>query len=85
MRSKTSYTRPFRIDYAFTTEGCYPVQLTVYKALRGRPAEAKAFDRVPRLVATPEGLQSKPMLTRKEAATYLRTARRQGVPIHRLG
>lgn len=85
MRSKTSYTRPFRVDYTFRHYDCCPVQLTIYKVLRGRPAESKAFDRVPYHVVGPWGVESKPMLTRKQAAAYLRTARRQGVPIHKLG
>lgn len=78
----TSRKTWFRRDYTFRCTGCWPVQLTVYK--HSRP-DCKQFDRVPYIVLGPWGVESKPMITRKTAAAYLRAARREGAPIHTLG
>jgi hypothetical protein len=80
-KTRTSFVARHRKDITFTTAGCYPVQLTIYKVT----GPAKKFSRVGQLIYRDGVVESRPMLTRAQAAACIRTARRQGAPIHHLG
>ena len=81
MRAKTSYTRKHAKTYIFTCIMCHAVALTVYRTLfpstkwAGCCPISRADD------SAKGGWVPMPMITRKEAATYLRVARRQGASI----